>query len=181
MNQSQLDEPIAAFRVWRLRVPVKGGTSEPELLSPLTSVKWGNGETVRAVCKPFGNWSDPHTAAAAPQWDCTCGIYGSRELESAKELCAYAHGAVYGVVVMWGRVIVCEMGYRAEFARPVALCAEPSWNTYTYGGDERSYAQKHAFKKYARNLNRLAENYGLPRLDDKALIRAALDAGTAIR
>lgn len=55
----------------------------------------------------------------APQRDCNCGFSAFYVLPAEPEL--PAHEAVWGVISSWGRVIECESGFRAQYARPIAL------------------------------------------------------------
>jgi hypothetical protein len=69
---------------------------------------------------------------AAPRWGCQCGIYGLARPEDADVLDASPRPQrtlladswqVVGAVLLWGRVIQHDHGYRAEYARPVKLLA----------------------------------------------------------
>ena len=55
----------------------------------------------------------------APYRDCNCGWAAYYELAVQPEL--PAPECVWGAVVAWGHIIECESGFRAEFARPLAL------------------------------------------------------------
>lgn len=60
----------------------------------------------------------------APATNCHCGIWALKELEDAeKTIAEYDKGQAfaYGSVQLWGRVIECERGYRAQHARPLSL------------------------------------------------------------
>ena len=50
---------------------------------------------------------------------CRCGISAYYELPEDPDLSAPE--AVWGAIVAWGRVVECETGLRAQFARPVGL------------------------------------------------------------
>lgn len=70
-----------------------------------------NGEPTRAQCTSQ-NVHPPHEA---PSNGCGCGLYGLHPWA------AEPHGDVYGVIEAWGRVELHATGFRAEYARPVAL------------------------------------------------------------
>ncbi len=55
----------------------------------------------------------------APQRDCNCGFSAYYELPEEPEL--PAPEAVWGVIAAWGRIVECERGFRAQYARPIAL------------------------------------------------------------
>jgi len=69
------------------------------------------------------------------------------------------HWQVAGVVLLWGRVVQHQRGYRAEYARPVKLLAAPG---FTQGRGIRDL------------LDAVAQRYGLEVVPDAdKLARAA--------
>ena len=50
---------------------------------------------------------------------CNCGLSAYYELAEEPDL--PAPDAVWGAIVAWGRVVECETGFRAQYARPIAL------------------------------------------------------------
>lgn len=58
----------------------------------------------------------PHEA---PQRDCNCGFSAYYELPDEPDL--PSPEAIWGAVAAWGRIVECERGFRAQFARPIAL------------------------------------------------------------
>lgn len=73
-----------------------------------------------------------HPGRAAPQRDCGCGLYALHEpWDFAGPLPCRHFGyyeradAVIGVVAGWGRAFRGGHGWRAQFARPVALYRAP--------------------------------------------------------
>jgi hypothetical protein len=79
----------------------------------------------RAVPSPWPTDHDRHAKCfalgghAAPHRSCGCGYSAYYELPSEPDL--PAPEATWGAIVAWGRVVECERGFRAEFARPLAL------------------------------------------------------------
>lgn len=65
-----------------------------------------------AQCSTSPNPARDHLAAGS----CTCGFYAFKD---ASRLNRYA--SVHSTVLMWGRVVEHEFGYRAEFARVESL------------------------------------------------------------
>jgi hypothetical protein len=69
-----------------------------------------------------------HPGLPAPQRTCSCGLYALHEpwdfagyLPSSRFGVADESNVVIGVVAGWGRAFRGERGWRAQFARPVAL------------------------------------------------------------
>jgi hypothetical protein len=83
-----------------------------------------------------GWWSCWIARHSAPAEDCGCGIYafsGFAALTAYLESCAVGWGPaglVIGEVNLWGRVVECERGFRAQLAYPASLyipAEEPGW------------------------------------------------------
>jgi hypothetical protein len=130
-------EPIIGWRLWRIH----RATGLLESLIYLGHV-WMPGKPMRAFCtvpdlSAFvdGKRLPPHDA---PRMDCDCGIYAFSDMdglidylgEVAKTLRSGsassenfdpARSLVAGAVYLWGRVVVCSSGYRAEFAYPARI------------------------------------------------------------
>jgi hypothetical protein len=73
-----------------------------------------------------------HPDLAAPQRDCACGLYALQEpwdftgyLPSRHFGVSNPANAVIGVAAGWGRAFRGKHGWRAQFARPVALYWTP--------------------------------------------------------
>ena len=68
--------------------------------------------------------SNPHTGPA-PAQGCSCGIWAVNSRELAEQTLAEYRRAgaqfALGTVQLWGRIIECQKGYRAEHARPLEL------------------------------------------------------------
>lgn len=114
------------------------------LRSVFRSIYWPPEGPLQVECRPWGGdfagTCDP--AGVLPDESCECGIYGlrmpggeapTRDVAAARlreELLAdpFASGYrglpqdwIVGIVAGWGRVVIAERGWRAEYARPVAL------------------------------------------------------------
>jgi hypothetical protein len=69
-----------------------------------------------------------HRDVGAPDAECSCGIYAASDAEFAGQY-AFDHGlqrrdaeaCAIGQVSLWGRVLRCPRGWRAEFAYPARL------------------------------------------------------------
>ncbi len=115
---------------WRLWIVVGDG-GYLWLESVLYAVRWSPRRLFDAVCIPHRRcyFCDPAEVAAtpihrAPADECECGVYGAREPDT---LAPYldspypgrsAVERVLGRVRLWGKVIECERGWRAEHAYP---------------------------------------------------------------
>lgn len=111
---------ILGLRRWRtdtlLRTLTSGASGAP----------WdATGGATRAVCDI--NRDRHHTPPAS---DCSCGLYawhaGSRGHWLTNRMASRSLNSVFGVVEAWGRIELHPMGFRAEFARPVAFLS-PRW------------------------------------------------------
>jgi hypothetical protein len=100
----QSEEVIIGYRdfVWK---------PEAKRLASRNGYEWSPYYPLEAVCHKKKRHDSPHE-------DCECGIYAfaspdHRELDS--------NAWVWGEIAMWGDVLICESGYRAEFAYPQTL------------------------------------------------------------
>lgn len=104
---------------------------------------WRPEEILRARCDPAGRALrrlmekvvDPDNHVS-PSESCGCGIYGVFDPEELRLQLGFGiHATVWGVVAVWGKLIVGDKGVRGEFARPVALFHQPppaddSWSNW---------------------------------------------------
>jgi len=152
-------QPLAGFRRWGTR---KGGlysgifTAGRFVPNPALSLvapraipsPWPKADTRVAQCFAVRGHEAPHR-------DCLCGYSAYYKLPEEPDL--PAPEAVWGAIVAWGRVVECEWGFRAQYARPVALldCENPL--------DLRK----------RRRSERAAEYYDIPLLDRDEIIAYA--------
>ena len=122
-------EPIVGWRFWRLRRLETYGEERPLRLAAAGRFGipkfWEPRAATKAVCSSY------HTAHDAPWPSCRCGIYGLREQDVAERaLLKYARGDLerwaLGRVLLWGRIVESDRGWRAEYAYPydVAVFAD---------------------------------------------------------
>lgn len=110
------NEPIVAWRVWRLRTDVDRKVVEAVLESCVYGDAWPAQEAFSAECLEHRR----------PTVSCGCGIYAVTTREAALEWARWAQSAlpnpiVLGRVQLWGRVLPHAVGYRAELAYPYEL------------------------------------------------------------
>jgi hypothetical protein len=120
-------EPMEAWRVWRV------GTQDGHIVlrSLVARTLWGPGVSLDAACaKGRSPWWCPWRLElndhAAPDFECTCGIYGVRSAAAARwylDSPAFVSPGerVIGRVALWGDVVESESGWRASRAYPLEL------------------------------------------------------------
>lgn len=102
-------EPLTAYRAWKL--------VNNRLLS-LNNVPWLPKQAMVAECTK----RHEHTP---PLVDCTCGIYAGKNLEHLHDIGYAQRGHLHGEVSMWGMVMDCSLGYRAQYAYPKYFVIQP--------------------------------------------------------
>jgi hypothetical protein len=127
--------PLQAYRYWY----AKWDCGQPVLQSIYHATPWPVEGPLQARCEKtpsvFSAWvrrllSRRPKAHPAPTWACECGVYalsrldGDGDLDLSVQVNRGVH--VAGEVLLWGRVIRHEHGYRAEYARPLKLMTVPS-------------------------------------------------------
>lgn len=149
--------PLVGYRGWM----VKGDS----LFSCHRDVEWMVGESLVSEClRPQQRGRDdrdniltlPPKHYWSPHIDCTCGIYAlndypklweNREGKRRATTKPWPHEAITGLIHGWGRIIVGTKGFRAEYAKPIALVARPRSN------------------KWPQVIESIAERYGLEIID----------------
>ena len=91
------------------------------LISGASGAEWdATGGATRAVCD-----IRPRRHHTPPGHNCSCGLYawhaGNRGHWLTRRMASQSLRTVVGVVEAWGRIELHPMGFRAEFARPVAF------------------------------------------------------------
>jgi hypothetical protein len=87
----------------------KGNQSRPILLSR-NGVPWPKYEALVASCN-----GDPFVVHDAPSVGCQCGIYAYNKPDNPQ---LKADAAIWGEIALWGKVLICPDGFRAEYAYP---------------------------------------------------------------
>lgn len=160
MSPEPVAQPIVGFRRWGARraglysgIFVAGRFVPNPALSMIAPrampSPWPIDFDRNAKCFALGGHDAPHAL-------CGCGYSAFYTLPDDPDL--PAPEAVWGAVVAWGRVVECERGFRAEYARPLALLDRGSSTDRGEGG---------------RRRERAAENYAIPLLSRDELIAYA--------
>jgi hypothetical protein len=115
-------EPLCAWRLWEVG-DVDGA---PRLRSLYRLNFWPVGAPFEARCEAQRLRLSRRPRHAAPSETCACGIYGA-PFELIRRRLALDDGLppgclfVLGTVSLWGNVLECERGWRAELAYPRRL------------------------------------------------------------
>jgi hypothetical protein len=110
------DEPILAWRIWRLRIDPDTEAVAPVLESCVYGEPWPERRAFSAYCPEHEK----------PEPTCGCGIHAVTTRAAALEWARWAQSALphpiaLGQVQLWGRVLPHSAGYRAELAYPYEL------------------------------------------------------------
>lgn len=126
MSAPDLAVPIVGWRTWR----VVGGPHGLRLSSVMYPNVWEPRQELQCTClrAPRRIWQlrrRPRATHDAPHAQCTCGIYAAKDVAFAGR---YAFASdfesrgtitrVVGLVALWGRVLACKRGWRAQYAYP---------------------------------------------------------------
>jgi hypothetical protein len=112
--------PLVGFREWTV---VREPTRPPRLLSLFHPTSWPHDRPFAAMCLRPVTWPYRPVQPAhrgVPDEDCQCGIYAFRRPEF-ESLNGATGPKVRGVVMGWGRYVLGALGWRAQYARLVAL------------------------------------------------------------
>jgi len=128
--------PVVGYRTW---VPLNGGT---RLQASSGDYRWIRGTNI-ATCHKMGRCEygiercPLHTRAAhdIANIDCTCGFYAydtlGHLLNAFQPFNSFMNSIVYGQVEGFGRVTLCERGWRAEKARITGLYMIENCNSFS--------------------------------------------------
>lgn len=115
--------PVRGYRMWSVLNTVRLASLNFDLV-------WEPGKVTEAQC--FNNCSSPPSVGRCGNYGKGCGIYAVHRSERIGPMSAYSLAPprmtavstwVWGVVEGWGRVVWHKDGWRAQYARPVAISA----------------------------------------------------------
>jgi hypothetical protein len=171
--------PAIGYRLWRVD-PADAWTGN-QLESLVSQTLWPFRERLEAACetrlapaKFRPRRAHPVDVHSAPEAECTCGVYAYhdvdamlRHVEEMRQFIDHRQRIlVAGAVLCWGRLVIHPEGFRAQFARVVAISLpEP----------EPSTAWTH------QHLREVARAYAIPPLDLKHLVPYAREFGSAFK
>ena len=123
--------PVEGWRMWRIQPRGKWWWPYPPLLtSPYMGTVWSPRYRLQAT--HVERWICEEVPKGPYPCDdrlCLCGIHAWREAQSlwehAQNLIRERGRWVCGTVNLWGRVVVGEIGYRAQYAVPTRLWCIP--------------------------------------------------------
>jgi hypothetical protein len=147
--------PVIGWRLWE----VQRRGEEPVLRSLVRrDCRWPAGSPLVAEC-PASRLPGPRDRHPAPGEACWCGVHAFKDQgEALRTMCDIGPELdgplVVGSVSLWGRVVDCEHGYRAERAYPATL-----WVPYLAGRRRRQLAVDrllHGLLRYGRPVQPLA-------------------------
>ena len=137
-------ERLHGVRSWDLGVDEGGAV---RLCGLYQSDSWQReGRTSWARCRP----TDPtRTRHKAPHGACDCGLYALhpwnvQECEYVKPAGPGNRLTVVGLIEAWGKVQVHQEGFRAQYARPVALALIGATRESSYGRLVANLAADHS-------------------------------------
>ncbi len=114
--------PLLGWRAWKVRAPLSGPGACPGLSSVVLDMPWA----------PRRRFSAEHSfdlgvkCSGLLDIDCSCGIYAFNDpleafvylMRVRDRLLGMSVEVAIGTVSLWGKVIECELGYKAEYAYP---------------------------------------------------------------
>lgn len=107
-QEPDLAQSVSVFRTW------SWDSDQKRLISAYAKEGWQ--KHMQAVCKKG-------VEHIAPQKDCSCGLYGFYEYDSALDY-SQKTDIVIGICNVWGKIEAHEKGLRAQHAQIVALSAD---------------------------------------------------------
>jgi len=152
--------PVVGWRTWRVRDSGEGLV----LASTAFPTPWPRRCPLRARCA-----ARPHSAPTA---ECVCGVHAAREPGLPIEylpphvrasegfrtpaILGYDTVMALGRVALWGRVVDCEWGWRAELAYPAELLVPAGVKHYRRACGRLAVLDSQAL------ADALASRYGIP-------------------
>lgn len=115
-------EPLVGWRAWK----VWGPPFQEDLCPGLTSVILNTPWTPRTRISAEHNFDLAIRCRGLLDMRCSCGIYAFKDPDEAfayavrvrDRFLGIASDVALGEVSLWGRVVECERGFRAQFAYP---------------------------------------------------------------
>jgi len=117
-----LIEPLLGWRAWRVWTPPPGSDRSPTFSSVILDTPW----TPRRKISAEHSFDLGERCRGLLKSDCSCGVYSFADPAEAfgylvtvrDRLLGMSVEVALGTVSLWGKVIVCERGYKAQYAYP---------------------------------------------------------------
>ncbi|TMD12318.1 MAG: hypothetical protein E6J00_12100 [Chloroflexi bacterium] len=171
--------PAIGYRLWY--ADLYDGLTRLRLQSLLAETLWPFRDRLEASCErrlaARAHWRLRQLGVprhAAPALDCSCGAHAYHELEAMiLQVQRLGHFRplgdrrilVGGAVLSWGRLVIHPEGFRAQYARPLALClVDPV-----------------APAGAAEQVDQVAAAYAVPAVDVRYLVAHAREFGTSYK
>jgi len=115
-------EPLLGWRAWKVWAPLSGSDGCPGFSSVILDTPWA----------PRRRFSAEHSFDLGAKCrgllglDCSCGVYAFNDpleafvylMRVRDRLLGMSVEVAIGTVSLWGKVVECELGYKAEYAYP---------------------------------------------------------------
>lgn len=110
---------ILGWRAWEVvEYEEHGGIKVPRLAAVGMQGVWPPRRRAEALC-------GSHVYHDAPSADCSCGLWAVQSRRQAERTALEYRGRedvmAFGLVALWGRVLKCRLGWRAQYAYPQKL------------------------------------------------------------
>jgi hypothetical protein len=167
-------EPLVGYRTWRM-------SEDLEIKAVAHDIVWPVVEDAAAIClKQHPRRADGsalHRPNDVPVKTCMCGFYGYWTIDDLRTRSLWTDKviAVRGAVVGWGKAWTAEYGWRAKYARPVALLDWPERRRLVQNpfDPERDGATADKWNAIAAQI---AERYNIPLVSNYVDLRKIAEA-----
>ena len=120
-----LIQPIEGWRVWKVSIPSPAEQGIPILRSVILDTPW----TPRRKVAAEHSFDLGARCQGLLKSSCSCGVYAFKDPADAyryllgirDRFLGMAVDTALGTVSLWGKVVECERGYRAQYAYPSHL------------------------------------------------------------
>lgn len=124
-----MTEPIIAYRTWNIVSGNLCAVAQDNTLWPARKRFVATCRQPNSLYDAYGRLTRPAHLEGAPLSTCACGVYAFKDIGLVADHLRPTdmYGAtitakrVAGRVSLWGDVIECERGYRAQYAYPAVL------------------------------------------------------------
>jgi hypothetical protein len=114
--------PLIGWRAWKIWAPLTGSDSCPVFSSVILDTPW----TPRRKFSAEHSFDLGAKCHGLLELDCSCGVYAFKDpleafvylMKVRDRLLGMSVEVALGTVSLWGRVIECELGYKAQYAYP---------------------------------------------------------------